>query len=198
MRASGWRTGSAKLSLSRQALGLSQHHRELFKVLANRFFQTSLVEASRGMIHRHANIAILFLSLTVDRADLCRTKELGHRVAPQCHYDQRLDSGNLAIQIIVAGVDLLGEGITIVGGTTLHHIRNKDIRALKVNTLQQLIEELAGGSHKRPSLLILMVPWPFTDEEDTGIWRTFAWDSLCSSLTEATLGANRDLRSYLP
>jgi len=138
------------------------------------------------MKHRDTNIAIFFAGTTMNNADFLTAKELCHRNASQRYDNQWFQSGNLPLKIIVAGVNLHWQWITILRWTALYHVRDKNVRALQANAFEQLFQELPRGTDKWASLSIFMESGAFTDKEYFGMWTAFARDGLCAAFAEIT------------
>src|SRR3954449_2867097 len=100
---------------------------------------------------------LAFLRAPVHLGDAGRVagEELGREV-PERADDLRLDQLDLAIQVGLAGLDLLGQRVPVAGRPAADDVGDEDLRALDPDLQEQLIQELPGASDERQALLILL------------------------------------------
>src|SRR5450759_184398 len=147
-------------------------------------------QGSRGMIERQVKDIADALGLAMDARDgLAREKPL-HRKAPQGNYDARLDQGQLAVQVLTAGHNLIRQWVAVTRWPALDDVGDVDLLSTQVYGAQQLLQVLAGCADKRPALVIFMETRPFTDEHDARVGRPFAWHGISPAPAEGALGAD--------
>jgi hypothetical protein len=71
----------------------------------------------------------------------------------------------LAVEPLLASLDLGWQGISISWGSTFNHITDVDLFPPHPNRGKQLIEDLSCGTYKGASLLIFMPAWCLTNED---------------------------------
>ena len=95
-------------------------------------------------------------------------QQLGREVAEGAD-DARRDELDLAQQVGLAGLDLFGLGVAIVGRPRLEHVGDVDLLAGKADGGEQLLEKLAGLAHERPALLVFVVAGRLADEHEVAV-----------------------------
>src|SRR6266700_3727365 len=174
-------------SFTRHTFGFGNDNGNFFEIVADHIFQIGPVQTGSGMVHSDTDVAIFLACAAMNSADFLTAKEFRHRIAAQRHDHMGLNSGDLAIQIVVTGSNLFRERIAIVGGTTFDNVGNKDIGAFQIDTSQEFIQELSGRPHKGTPLSIFLLAGSLSNEEDFGMGIAFTWDSFRTTLTEITL-----------
>ncbi len=136
--------------------------------------QALLMEGSSRMVHSEIDHPSLFLPRAMDLADALSGEEPAQRMATQGHDNPGRNEFDLAVEPLLAGVDLLGQWVSILRGSAFQHVADVDLAPLQSDGGQQLIEEVAGGSDKGTTLLILIESRRLTDEHYLGILRPLA------------------------
>src|SRR5258708_2518195 len=167
--------------------------REGLEVLLEIGTQRRLVERGRGVEDREDGDAVLLSGASVDARDGFAGKELVHRVAPEGHHDLRLERREVPLEPDVAGRDLLGERVAVLGRAVAHDVRDEDLAAVQADAGEQLVEEMAGGADERAALDVLVVAGGLAEEEDAGLGAALARDGLFRAPVERAGRAGADL-----
>src|SRR5438093_526981 len=77
-------------------------------------------------------------------------------------YHHRFDELDLLKQERLAGLDFIRQRVAVVGGTAFDDIGDVNVGARKTDGFEQLVEQAAGGAHKRLALAILVEPGGLT------------------------------------
>jgi len=77
-------------------------------------------------------------------------------VAAQDQHGLGLDQLVLGAQVGQAGLRLVGHGVAVLGRPALEHVGDVDGVAAEADPLQELVEQLARGSHERLALDVLV------------------------------------------
>ena len=100
---------------------------------------------------------------------LVSSRSAGGEVAEGQH-DARPDQRHLLVEIRPAGGDLLGQRIAVAGGPALDDVGDVDLARLQAGLLgEQAVEQLAGTTHERPALQVLLPPRPLADHHQVGV-----------------------------
>ena len=131
--------------------------------------------------------------VAVDARDRVAREELGHRVPAEGDDDPRTQNLEMATKPNVAGGDLLGQRIAVLRWAVTDDIGDEDLAAVEADAREQLVEELAGRAHERPSLQVLVVAGRLAEEEDPGLRGTVARNGLPRAPMERARGAGANL-----
>ena len=88
---------------------------------------------------------------------------------PSVQITRRLDQLDLAVQVVLAVLDLDRQRVAVAGGTALQNVRNEHLRARQPDLAQQLLEQLAGAPDERHPLLVLAGARRLADEHQVGV-----------------------------
>ena len=80
-----------------------------------------------------------------------------------------IDGGKLAVQITVAGGNFVGLGVAVARRTALDDVRDEHLFAVQPDRGEHLLQQFAGGTDKRPPLLVLVEPRPLANEHDAAL-----------------------------
>ena len=111
---------------------------------------------------------------------------------PSVQIDLRPDQLDLAEEVALAGVDLLGLRVAVAGRAALEDIGDEHVVAGQADPAEQLAEQLPGGADERHALLVLVEPRRLADEHQVGGRRARAEDDLRARLRERAARAARD------
>src|SRR5689334_6483741 len=173
----GHRLGGAT-ALRLLGLGLrprrGQQLRQPPEVLAQRG-EHRLAAQSRGRVvdrvDRHLEAADrVLLRLAVHARDpvLAPGEQLRGEVSERADHE-RLDQLDLAREVGLARLDLLGLRIAVARGAALQHVRDEHVVALQLDLRQQLVEQLSRRAHERLALLVLVEAGRLAHEHQVGI-----------------------------
>jgi hypothetical protein len=116
------------------------------------------------------------------------TQQLGGEVTQGADH-RRLDELHLAAQIALAGLDLVGLRVPVVGGPTFQNVGDEDIGPGQADLLQKLVQQLSGLPHERQALLVLVGPGGLADEHQLGIGVAGPEDDVGAGLVQRTADA---------
>src|SRR5204862_5001847 len=111
--------------------------------------------------------------------------------------ERGIERFQLASQERRARGDLVRLRVAIVRRPALHDVRDEHILPSPADRGQELDEEPAGATHKRPALAVLIEARALAHEHDFGVWIAFAGDRASALLVETTAGADANLRRDL-
>ena len=115
-------------------------------------------------------------------------EELGGEV-PERGHELRLDQLELAEEVALAGLDLVGLRIAVPGRPALEHVRDVHVPPGQADALEQPVEELACRADERVALLVLVEAGRLADEHELGVRVADAVDDLRPALREAAARA---------
>src|SRR5665213_480487 len=90
-------------------------------------------------------------------------EKLRREVAERADH-RRLDQLDLAVEILLAVVDLDRQRVAVAGWMTLEDIRDKHLRARQPDLPEQLFQQFARAADERHSLLVLACTGPLADD----------------------------------
>src|SRR5437763_3560056 len=112
------------------------------------------------------------LLLAVDSRDAGRlAREQLSREVAECRDDARLDELDLAEEVALARLDLVGLRVAVAGRAALDDVRDVDLAAFEADPGEQPLEELPGLADERHALLVLVEPRRLADEHEVGVRR---------------------------
>ena len=114
-------------------------------------------------------------------------------VAPQRHDHQGVYGGDLAVEVGVAGADLAGFRVAVVGRAALNDVGNEDLLPAHADGPEQAFEKLTGGADERPALLIFVEAGGFADEQQGAIGVALTGYGVRASLVQRAFFARGDL-----
>src|SRR5437899_1298614 len=104
---------------------------------------------------------------SVDARDRLTGEELPHRVPPKGDDDPWPQDLQMPAQPDVAGGDLLGKRVAVLGRTVSDDVGNEDLAPIEADTGEELVQELAGRADEWLPLKVLVVAGGLAEEEDT-------------------------------
>jgi hypothetical protein len=110
-------------------------------------------------------------------------------VTPKCDYDRGFDGLQLRGQVLGASLNFSRQRIPVAGRTTLEDVGDEDIIASQAGGGEKLIEQLAGLSHKRTPLLVLVEAGGLADEDYGRIRVALAGNRVCSLRSQRACAA---------
>src|SRR5258705_6320163 len=140
---------------------LGQQGRQLCEVFAQELLDRFRPQGGSRMEDReqqnHAAPDLALLRPPVHPRDPGRIarEQLGREVAERAD-DLRLDQLDLAEQVGLAGLDLLGQRVAVARWAAADHVRDERVRALDPHLCEQIVEKLSRPSHERKPLLVLV------------------------------------------
>ena len=135
-----------------------------------------------------------FLHLAVDSRDssLLPGEKLRREVA-QSGDDLGLDELDLAKQMALAGLDLVGHGIAVARRAAFQDIGHEDQVPTEPDPGEELVEELPRLADERKALLVLVEARCFADEHQVGVRVAVSEDDLRPAFRETAARAAGDL-----
>jgi hypothetical protein len=118
------------------------------------------------------------------------------REVPQRADHGRLDQVDLRAQVVMAGLDLPGLGVTVARGAAFQDVRDEHIAALEPDLVEQLVEQLSGLSDERQPHPILVGPGRFANEHQVGVGVAGAEHDRRAGLVERAADAPRCLLEH--
>src|SRR5438445_7484322 len=115
---------------------------------------------------------------SVDARDRLTGEELPHRVAAEGDDDPWPQDLEMPAQPDVAGGDLLGKRVAVLGRAVSDDVGDEDLATIEADAGEELVQELAGRADERLPLKVLVVAGGFAEEEDPGLRRTVSRDRL--------------------
>ncbi len=112
---------------------------------------------------------------------------------PSVADELRLDQLDLAEEVALAGLDLVGHRVAVPGRPALDHVRDVHVLAGHADPAQELVEELARLADERVALLVLVEAGRLADEHQLGVRVPDAEDDLGAALGKAAARAAGDL-----
>src|SRR5207342_3949349 len=103
----------------------------------------------------------------------------------ECPDELRLDQLDLAEQVALAGLDLVGHGVAVSGRAALDHVRDVYVLAGHADPTEELVEELPGLADERVALLVFVEAGRLADEHQLGFGVPHAEDDLGAPLGKA-------------
>jgi hypothetical protein len=134
---------------------------------------------------------------SADSADALPWEKSRHGKPTQSYDQQWVDEFNLAIQEFAAGGYLAGSGIPVVGRTAFDHIGDIYLIPGHSDGLEQFFEKVSGGTYEWTALAVFMKTWPFSDEKDLGVRRSFAGHGVGPRKVKGTIGTISDALSQV-
>ncbi len=104
-------------------------------------------------------------------------EELGGEVAEGCD-ERRPDQLDLAEEVRLARLDLLGVRVAVARRTALDHVRDVDVGARETDPVQELLEQLARLADEGDAVCVLVKARSLADEHQVGERVTGAEDDL--------------------
>src|SRR3954452_131199 len=153
---------------------LGQKRRQLRKVVAQQLLDPVRPQRRGWMEDReqqhHAARDLALLGAAVDLGDAGRVagQQLGGEV-PERADDLRLDELDLAIEVRLAGLDLLRQRVAVAGRAAADHVRDEDVGALDCDLLEQLVKQLSCPPDERKTLLVLARSGRLADEHQVRV-----------------------------
>ena len=149
------------------------------------------MEGGCGVIHRHDGAATDLPRLAVNAADALAGDELIERVAPQRHDDQGVYGGDLAVEVGIAGADLVGFRVAVVRWATFDDVGDEDLLPAHADGAEQAFEKLTGGANERPALLVFVEAGGFADEQQGAIGVALTGYGVRASLVQRAFSRTR-------
>ena len=115
-------------------------------------------------------------------------QQLGRKVAERTDY-QRFHDRNLLLEKYTAKLDLRGLGIAVIRRPALQNICDVNILAAESDSRQQLFQQFSSLPDERYSLLVFVVPWRLTNENNTGFGTSATENQIGSRLAKLALSA---------
>ena len=100
-----------------------------------------------------------------------------------------MDQLDLPPEVRLARLDLVRLRIAVSGGPAFQDVRDVHVRSRQADSGQQLVEQLARGTDKRDSLLVLVEAGGFPHEHQVGVRIAGAEDDLRPAAGECALRA---------
>jgi hypothetical protein len=113
---------------------------------------------------------LVHLRAAVDARDaaLRAGQQLGREVAERADH-LRLDQLDLAVEVGLAGVDLVWLRVAVARRPAEQDVRDEDVRAPEADLLQELVQQLPGTADEREALKVLVHAGGLTDEHQVGV-----------------------------
>src|SRR5690606_29303857 len=108
---------------------------------------------------------------------------LGRHVTQRA-YHLRLDDPDLLEQHALAGGDLGRRGVAVARRAVLHDVGDVDLVALEPHRREDLVEELAGAAHERPTGEVLLLAGRLAHEHEPGVLGTLPEDQVVRQVLE--------------
>src|SRR6266550_399068 len=168
--------------------------RERREVGNQRVAQRGLVQRRGGVIDGEDHKAVGAAPGTaVDARDRFAGKELPHRMASERHDDAGAQHLEMPAQPDVAGGDLVGKGVAVLGRPMSDDVGDEDLSTIEPDAGKQLVQKLPSRSDEGLPLQVLVVARGFAEEEDARLGRTVSRDCLPRAAVERAGGAGADL-----
>src|SRR4051794_8830944 len=170
---------------------LGDQRRQLGEVVAQQLLDGVRSQGRGGMEDReqqqHAPRDLALLRPPVDLRDPGRVaaQQLGREVAERAD-DLRLDQLDLAVEVRLAGRDLLGQGVAVARRPAADDVRYEDVGALDADLLEQLVEQVPGPPDEREPLLVLAGARRLADEHHVRVGIAGAEDELRPDVLQRT------------
>ena len=103
----------------------------------------------------------------------------------------RLDQLELAVEPVLAGVDLARERVAVAGRPAHQRVRDEDVRARQADLVEQLLEQPPGLADERQALLVLVRAGRLADEHQVGVGVARAEDDRVARRRELRAAACR-------
>ena len=154
---------------------MGQEVLQLGEVLIQHLAVRRVVERRGRMEHREhhqvhpADLPALGLAVDGGHAEFGIGQELGGEAA-QGADDRRPDDGYLLHEVRAARRDLVGERVAVLGRAALDHVGDVDVGAGQADLAQEFRQQLAGRSHERLALLVLVKARSLAHEHQLARW----------------------------
>src|SRR5205085_1966605 len=126
---------------------------------------------------------------TADR-DLATENEPGGEV-PQRDDHLWIDQLDLALEVRRARLDLVRKRVPVSGRSALEDVADVHVLAAQADLAEHRGQKLAGGSHERLALLVLVIPGSLSDEHDVGLRTPDTEHDLGAAVGQPALRAGR-------
>src|SRR3954447_4752343 len=132
-----------------------------------------------------ADLALLWTAMDLRDPGRVAGQELGRKVAERAD-DLGLDQLDLAVQVGLAGLDLVGQRVAVAGRPAADHVRDEYLRALDPDLREQLVEQLPRPADERKALQILGCAGRLADEHHVRVGVAGAEDDLGPNVLQRT------------
>src|SRR2546426_853115 len=171
-----------------------EKQRERREVSHERVAQCGLVQRGGGVIDREDHETVGGAARpAMDARDRFAGEELPHRVASEGDDDPGPQHLEMPAQPDVAGGDLLGKRVTVLGRPVPHDVGDEDLATIEADASEELVQKLPGRADEWLSLKVLVVSGRLAEEEDPRLGRAVPWDRLPGAAVERACGAGADL-----
>src|SRR2546428_653969 len=174
--------------------GSRQEERERREVSHERVAQRGLVQGGSGVIDGENDETVGGAARpAMDARDRFAREEFPHRVAAEGHDDPGPEHLEVAAQPDVAGSDLLGKRVAVLGWPMPHHVGDEDLATIEADAREELVQKLPGRPDEWLPLKVLVVAGGFAEEENPRLGRAVSGDRLPCTAVERACGAGSDL-----
>ena len=146
------------------------------------------------MVRGHQGNALVVVILIAQAAHGLVAAEQGLRgKAAQGADDAGLDDFDLALEIRLALLDLIGLGVSVIGRAALEYVADINLVAGQAHSLDDLGQQLPGFPHKGLARAVFFRSWGFADEHDAGRGIAAAKHKVLPRRTQPTASALANL-----